>query len=311
MHTLMGKADIEWISAFPGVKVYSMGGRLKGMRNEVFRQVHRYSNPAPILVFQHTKGRHTGVDAHWHDDLEINLVSKGRVRFYVGGQVKERWEGRFCLVSSGEVHSAVPVSESSEDVDTGITLLIQHDFLTSVIPNYDNITFVDPQKEEEERIVAYLAEIEELYEGQRDVSVSVRILGLVCQILSVLLDRCAIEKGSVDVNYWKDSERQKIILDYIHSNYDQPLRQGELAEKFHFSKEYFCRFFKRYTGQTFKEYLTGCRLIHAERMLRNSGSSIVEIAHRNGFPDEQSFIRAFKNQYKESPGKYRKALIER
>lgn len=279
------------------------------MRNEVFREIHQYSNPAPILVFRHTKERVTGVDAHWHDGLEISLVSKGGVRFYVGGQAKERVEGRVCLVNSGEVHSATPVFEGMDEVATGITLLIQHDFLTSVIPNYDSIMFTDLKKEEEERIAAYLAEIAELYEGQRDVSVSVNILGLVCQILSMLLDSCVIERNSVDVNYWKDSERQKIILDYIHLNYDQPLRQGELAEKFHFSKEYFCRFFKRYTGQTFKEYLTGYRLSHAEKMLHNSDSSIVEIAHRNGFPDEQSFIRAFKNQYKESPGKYRKAWI--
>lgn len=281
------------------------------MKNEAFRQVHQYSNPAPVLIFRHTKGRNTGVDAHWHNDLEINLVSKGQVRFHVGGQKKDRAAGGVCLVSSGEVHSADPVFEEMEDNTTGITLVIQHDFLTSVIPNYDRITFTDPLKKEEEKIAAYLARIEELYEGQKDVSVSVRILGLVCQILSVLLEECAIEKDSVDVNYWKDSERQKVILDYIHLNYDQPLRQGELAEKFHFSREYFCRFFKRYTGQTFKEYLTGYRLTHAEQMLRSSGSSIVEIAHCNGFPDEQSFIRAFKNQYKESPGKYRKAWIER
>jgi AraC-like DNA-binding protein len=281
------------------------------MKNEAFRQVHQYSNPAPVLIFRHTKGRNTGVDAHWHNDLEINFVSKGQVRFYVGGQKKDRSAGGVCLAGSGEVHSAAPVFEGTDENASGITLLIQHDFLTSVIPNYDRITFADPLKREEEKIVAYLARIEELYEGQKDVSVSVRILGLVCQILSVLLEECAIEKDSVDVNYWKDSERQKIILDYIHLNYDQPLRQGELAEKFHFSREYFCRFFKRYTGQTFKEYLTGYRLTHAEQMLRSSGSSIVEIAHCNGFPDEQSFIRAFKNQYKESPGKYRKAWIER
>lgn len=281
------------------------------MKEEVFRQIHQYSTSMPVLVFRHTKERTKGVDAHWHDDLEISYVSKGRVRFYVGGQAKECTEGRICLVNSGEVHSSAPVIENLDAVNTGSTLLIQHDFLVDVIPNYDKITFADPQKREEEEIASYLAAIEELHDGQQDLSVSVKILGMVCQVLSVLLDSCAVERDSVDINYWKDSERQKIILDYIHSNYDQPLRQGELAEKFHFSKEYFCRFFKRYTGQTFKEYLTRYRLIHAEQMLRDSGNSIIEIAHCNGFPDEQSFIKAFKNQYQESPGKYRRALTER
>ena len=249
------------------------------MKREAFLEVHRYCNPAPVLVYKHTKETTRSVDAHWHDDLEINYLAGGRLRFYVGGQEKNFESGQICLINSGELHSSIPVLSGRDGISTGITLIIQHDFLTGMIPNYD--------------------------------SIMLRILGLVCGILSVLLDSCVVERGIVDIDYWKDSEQQKIILDYIHSHYDQPLRQRELAERFHFSKEYFCRFFKRYTGQTFKEYLTRYRLVYAEQMLRNSDSSIVEIAQRNGFPDEQSFIRAFKNQYQESPGKYRKALLER
>ena len=281
------------------------------MKREAFLEVHRYCNPAPVLVYKHTKETTRSVDAHWHDDLEINYLAGGRLRFYVGGQEKNFEGGQICLINSGEVHSSVPVFSRTDEISTGITLIIQHDFLASLHPNYDSIMFKDPQDSEQKKIVPYLEEITKLYEDQGSISVSVRILGLVCGILSVLLDSCVVERGSVDINYWKDSEQQKIILDYIHSHYDQPLRQRELAERFHFSKEYFCRFFKRYTGQTFKEYLTRYRLVYAEQMLRNSDSSIVEIAQRNGFPDEQSFIRAFKNQYQESPGKYRKALLER
>lgn len=281
------------------------------MKEEAFLQIHWYSNPAPVLVFKHEKETAQNVNAHWHDDLEINYLAEGRLRFHVGGQEKLYESGQICLISSGEVHSSTPVFDRADEISTGITLIIQYDFLSSVIPNYDSIMFTDPQADEQKKIVPYLEEIMRLYKDQSDISVSVRILGLVCGILSVLLDSCVVERGSVDIDYWKESEQQKMILDYIHSNYDQPLRQGELAEKFHFSKEYFCRLFKHYTGQTFKEYLTRYRLIFAEQMLRNSDSSVAEIAQRNGFPDEQSFIRAFKNQYQESPGKYRKALLER
>ncbi len=224
--------------------------------------------------------------------------------------MKDVTDGRTCLVNSGEVHSTVPMFNGTDKSAPGITLLVQYGFVASIIPDYDKIMFAIPNVDVEKEIAAYLFEIADLYQNQKDVKTSIRILGLVCKILYILLDSCTIARSSVDVNYWKDSERQKIILDYIHSNYDRPLRQDELAEKFHFSKEYFCRFFKRYTGQTFKEYLTGCRLTHAEQMLRDSGSSVLEIAHCNGFADEQAFIRAFKNQYKETPGKYRRNLGE-
>ena len=275
------------------------------MKSEAFREIHRYNNPAPILVFQHTKERITSVDTHWHDDLEISLVSKGRIRFYVGGQEKDREEGRICITSSGEVHSAAPMFENQDDINTGITLLIQHDFLRSVIPNYDNLTFTGPQKEQEEKIAVYLAKIAELYEGQRDTSVGVQILGLVCQILSVLLEECAIERDSVDVNCWKESERQKIILDYIHLNYDQPLRQGELAEKFHFSKEYFCRFFKRYTGQTFKDLLQQQKLQQAVYLLSQTTLSADDIIDAVGYNNSSYFYRIFREKYGCSPKEYR------
>lgn len=276
------------------------------MKDEAFRETHQYKNPAPVLLLQHTKETTFAAKAHWHDDLEISLLFKGLVRCYVGGKVKDVTDGRTCLVNSGEVHSTVPMFNGTDRSAPGITLLVKYDFVASIIPNYDKIMFAIPNVTVEKEIAVYLFEIADLYQNQKDVKASIEILGLVCKILCILLDTSTIERSSVDVNYWKDSERQKIILDYIHSNYNQPLKQGELADKFHFSKEYFCRFFKQYTGQTFKEYLTGCRLVHAEQMLRNSGSSILEIAQCSGFTDEQAFIRAFKNQYKETPGKYRK-----
>ena len=279
------------------------------MKDEIFRQTHQYINPAPVLILQHTKETTHAANAHWHEDLEINLLFKGLVRCYVGGKVKDVTDGRTCLVNSGEVHSTVPMFNGIDKSAPGITLLVQYGFVASIIPNYDNIMFALPNVNVEKEIASYLFEIADLYRNQNDVKTSIRILGLVCKILYILLDTSTIERSSVDINYWKDSERQKIILNYIHSNYNQPLRQGELAEKFHFSKEYFCRFFKRYTGQTFKEYLNGCRLAHAEQMLRDSDGSILEIAHSTGFTDEQAFIKAFKNQYKETPGKYRRNLI--
>lgn len=281
------------------------------MKDEAFREMHHFTNSAPVLILQHTRETTHAANSHWHDEMEISLLFKGLVRCYVGGKVKDVTDGKTCLVNSGEVHSTMPMFNGADKSAPGITLLIKYDFLAGLIPNYDEIMFAIPGPGVEDKIAAYLFEIAELSKDQEDVKVGVKIVGLVCQILYILLDSCVIEKSSISVNHWKNLEREKIILEYIHSNYNQPLRQGELAEKFYFSKEYFCRFFKRFTGQTFKDYLTGCRLLHAEQMLRDGKSSILEVALCVGFPDEQAFIKAFKNQYKESPGKYRQKWTER
>ena len=184
------------------------------MKEEAFRQVHQYMDPVPVLIFHHTEETTCAVDAHWHDDLEISLLYKGLVRYYVGGRTKDLTEGRLVLVNSGEVHSMMPLFNGKDESAPGITLMIRHDFLTGVIPHYDQLMFTDPQGEAETQVTGLLLEIAALDHEQGNGKAGVKILGLACQILSVLLDTCAFERSSVDSNDWKDADRQKMILDF-------------------------------------------------------------------------------------------------
>lgn len=81
-----------------------------------------------------------------------------------------------------------------------------------------------------------------------------------------------------------------------------------MAEQFHFSKEYFCRLFKKYSGITFTQYLTECRVVNAEHLLINTDSSIAEIAQLVGFSDEGRFISQFRKYYGDTPGSYRRKI---
>ncbi len=206
------------------------------MKNEKFRQTHQFNNPAPVLILWHTEETTFAANAHWHEHLEISLLFRGLVRCYVGGKVKDLTTGKTCLVNSGEIHSTIPMHNGTDSAAPGITLLIKYDFLESIIPDYDKLIFAIPNAKVETQVAAILYEVAELYQDQRNVKASVKILEKVCALLYILLDSCAKERDTVNVNYWKNTERQKIILDYIHKNYCQPLQQGELAARFHFSK---------------------------------------------------------------------------
>ncbi len=46
---------------------------------------------------------------------------------------------------------------------------------------------------------------------------------------------------------------------------------------------------------TFNQYVTQCRVIHAEQLLKDTNTRISEIAQEVGFSDEGSFIAQFKN----------------
>lgn len=127
-----------------------------------------------------------------------------------------------------------------------------------------------------------------------------------CMILAVLL------RNSVSVSDLKkasaDNQMIKDILWYIHNNYNETLSEQELAEKYHFSKEYFCRMFKRYTGTTFCKYLQQYRLIKAADMLGKEKYSLLQIAVEVGYSNEQYFNKMFTKYYGLTPGRYRKML---
>ena len=59
-------------------------------------------------------------------------------------------------------------------------------------------------------------------------------------------------------------------------------------------------------GTGFIEYLNDYRLTIAERLLRTSDATVLEIAEKSGFDNLSYFNRMFKRKYGQSPGKQRK-----
>ena len=135
---------------------------------------------------------------------------------------------------------------------------------------------------------------------------NVRMLSTVCEILLILCQQCKNSKEIIQINTQRDTERIRGILFYVHENYAQNLIQYEVAKKFYFSREYFSKFFKKYTGMNFKEYLTRYRLMRTEKPLLTTDITILNIALEHGFSDERQMINAFKKYYGITPNQYRK-----
>jgi YesN/AraC family two-component response regulator len=90
----------------------------------------------------------------------------------------------------------------------------------------------------------------------------------------------------------------------MEQHYREELTTQMVAERFGYTREYFCRSFKRYTNQTFKNYLTGLRLSATVCEMQRSKSRARQIAISQGFPDEKSFIAAFKKEFGTTPAKW-------
>ena len=96
--------------------------------------------------------------------------------------------------------------------------------------------------------------------------------------------------------------------EYIDRHYMENLSLNVLAEEIHMNPYYFSSFFKKNTGENFKDYVNRIRIENALPMLLNADMKTYEIAQKVGFGDIRVFNAAFQKIYLETPGSYRKRV---
>ena len=93
---------------------------------------------------------------------------------------------------------------------------------------------------------------------------------------------------------------------FIDEHLFESITLGEMAIRSGISKYHFIRVFKSAFGMSPYQYQKRKRLENAKIDLLN-GSDILRTAIRFGFPDAPSFSKAFKQQFGQPPGRFRKS----
>lgn len=271
-------------------------------------EIVKLDNNIPASVRLITRRSFRNVESHWHQSLEIDFYMEGRIDYIIDGQRKSLGPGDICLINCEAVHRSEVVQdfEVKDDQVIGIILLIEYDFLKGLIPDIAE-SFFDVDTKEAEN--ALHDQMTELMQARVDTSQgfnNIRMLGIICDILLTLCTQCRRHRNGMQLRRQRDLERLRRILTYLHEHYAENLVQASLAGQFYLSREYFSRFFKKYTGISFKGYLTEYRLMKAADQLCSTEHTVLQIALDNGFSDERRLISNFKKYYGVTPGQYRK-----
>lgn len=90
-------------------------------------------------------------------------------------------------------------------------------------------------------------------------------------------------------------------LEYIHSNYSQPLSVRELSRLLGIDRRYFSRIFTQIAGISPQKYLVGYRLEKAAGLLADRRCTVGEAAASVGYTDAFTFSRMYKRKFGVSP----------
>lgn len=108
------------------------------------------------------------------------------------------------------------------------------------------------------------------------------------------------DKNSAEANIIEEA------IDYLHKNYLGNISLKEVARKAFFSKNYFCKIFKQYTGMCVYELVHKLRIESAcEILAKQQDKRIVDIAMEVGYSDYKAFSQNFKKIMGMKPHEYK------
>lgn len=257
----------------------------------------------------------TLVPLHWHAELEIVVIKKGTGLISVDFEKRTVSSGDIVFIRPGQLHSIEQNGARKMEYEniilkpelliSGEADLCARQFITPLMKGELRcVTFLTPAVPGYPEISDCISRIDHLCEKRPD-GYQLAVKGFLFQLVFLLLSHRQ-KKSTSPALQTKSLEKIKTILKYVEEHYADHITIDDMAAITFYSKSHFMKFFKAHVGTGFIEYLNDYRLTIAERLLRTSDATVLEIAEKSGFDNLSYFNRMFKRKYGQSPGKQRK-----
>ena len=132
------------------------------------------------------------------------------------------------------------------------------------------------------------------------------------QVLEQCKNKHQLSTSRVQSNLDKEGQNKiSTIVDYISEHYQSEINLSDVADMAGMSPSHFSRFFRKATGNTFKDFFTGVRISKACEMLSTTDKQITNICYDVGYNNIANFNRRFLERKKVSPREYRRQVKAR
>lgn len=248
---------------------------------------------------------------HWHRDMEIIYVKKGRGKIMLGMEFFEGREGDIFVIPPGQLHAIHREKNDSmeyeniifevEFLGSGAADVCAGEYLVPLISGQLLSPVRIPREDKDYKMLeTCLQQMEELC-GDKGPGFELGVKAAALQFIFLLVRKYPYSHHSMT----PDMERLKVLLQEIERRTGETLSVSAMAEFCGWSSSHFMRWFRRMTGSSFTSYVNDQRLASAAEALRRTDSKIVTIAEDAGFGNLSNFNRQFKARYGMTPGEYR------
>lgn len=260
--------------------------------------------PFCMFIFEGKDGNYR-VTKHWHQSVELFLVLKGELDFYINSRQYILKPDDFVIVNSNEIHSI-----DSPKPNITIVLQIPMKSFEGYMDDQSYITFEGKDKAQSTELVNLVTRIFQAYE-EREFGYRLKVKSQFLELLYLMVTQFRMEQTDKEqVQQKRRLDKLSQVTQYMKENYSRELRLETVAARFGFTPTYLSHMFREYAQVGYRTYLIDLRVKYAMREMLNTDRYVGDIALDHGFPDSRAFAKAFKKRYGCLPSEYRRRQRE-
>ncbi len=266
---------------------------------------------------RHEKNSGFGTVWHYHPELELHYLVKGKGVRFIGDDISNFSDGELILLGQNLPHTW-RVEEGAKD--TEIEVIIIHfmpDCLGADLPHLPEAYLIPKLFDRAKKGLVIQGKAKEEIIELMQKSVNAQNLDRLIALLSILKilaeDLEATNIASAHAFYKSnDSETMRLnkIYSYTLANYKNDINLPAVAAIANLGTTSFCRYFKMMTKKTYNDFLVEIRISHACRFLIEDQLPTEVICFECGFNNVSNFYRHFKKVTDMTPLEYKRKYLK-
>ncbi len=279
--------------------------------NNNFQETKIHGNlsfPIELYNSKFSATDYDNVGCHWHQEIEFMLCLEGKMEVQVNEKIYLLEKDNAVFINSNKLHSANIIENSSS---SWLAIVFDSKLIYGFENSYIKNKYIDPIIHSKKinsllitdyQIIDLLKSINSFNKSNSND----KELTLIIMLLNLwnLIYEKLNSIGQNENDNFSNSTRIKIILDFIHENYQNKISITDISNHINLCKSECQRFFKKEIGVTIIEYLIKYRIEKSLNLLLSKKLTIKEIAYFVGFNRTSYFCETFKKYLSITPNDF-------
>lgn len=274
----------------------------------------------PYIMYTHTlyqsipAGRGFN-DLHWHEELQITLVTRGKLTIQINGVNYDLEAGQAIFINKSILHIVTHLTPDGQYVSFNFPEKLLAFYSDSAMEkNYvlpvtnSSLLCLDIRGDAkwQGEFLQILWDMKKAFEMKATWGWQYEVSIQTVQLWLILISNMTLDSEESSKHNRLQQERLQLMLTFIHKNYTQPVTLKEIADVAHLSISECTRSFKKSIHMTPYAYLIQYRIKRSCDLLDATEYTITEIAERVGFNHVNHYIQSFKKHHRTTPKEYRR-----